>query len=168
MAKFSTIKFKGIKYGNPLIGMPIPWPLAVMPQDIWPDMGMVFLPMTGQAFNSTTYPKLALAYPSLIITDMRADFIRGWDNGRGVDSGRALLTAQGDAIRNITGSLSVISEPSGAGGAFRSTENNVNLTINGGSPYGRNIHNFDASRVVPTATENRPRNTAFNYIVRAA
>ncbi|EPE2515363.1 phage tail protein, partial [Escherichia coli] len=27
---------------------------------------------------------------------------------------------------------------------------------------------FDASRVVPTANENRPRNLAFNYIVRAA
>ncbi|WP_050188746.1 hypothetical protein [Salmonella enterica] len=27
---------------------------------------------------------------------------------------------------------------------------------------------FDASRVVPTANENRPRNIAFNYIVRAA
>ncbi|ELL4086293.1 phage tail protein, partial [Salmonella enterica] len=26
----------------------------------------------------------------------------------------------------------------------------------------------DASRIVPTANENRPRNIAFNYIVRAA
>lgn len=142
------------------VGAPIPWPAAVPPSG--------FLAMTGQSFSSTTYPKLALAYPTLVLPDMRAEFIRGWDAGRGIDSGRALLSAQSDAIRNITGSLNVISEPSGASGAFRSTENNVNLIVNGGAPYGRNIHTFDASRVVPTAADNRPLNISFNYIVRAA
>lgn len=70
------------------VGSPIPWPTAVPPTG--------FLAMTGQSFSSTTYPRLALAYPTLVLPDMRAEFIRGWDGGRGVDPSRVLLSSQGD------------------------------------------------------------------------
>lgn len=81
-------------YGSALIGVPIDWPLAQMPQDIWPDCGMVFLSCAGQSFNKTTYPIAAQLYPSGVMPEIRGEFVRAWDNGRGVDAGRALLSAQ--------------------------------------------------------------------------
>lgn len=146
------------------VGAPIPWPQAVPPTG--------FIVMTGQSFSATAYPQLALAYPSLVLPDMRADFIRGWDNGRGVDSGRSLLSHQGDAIRNITASVSSLYSPSKAAtGAFTISSfgnSPAKIGVIGGDPGDNAAINFNASSVVPTAAENRPSNTAFNYIVRAA
>lgn len=144
------------------VGAPIPWPTAVPPSG--------FLAMTGQSFSPLTYPKLALAYPALVLPDMRAEFIRGWDNGRGVDTGRMILTNQGDTIRNIIGFINLAGAVSvaGATGAFYpSTSADSNPTT--GAPNGQTDDIFfDVSRVVPTSSENRPRNISFNYIVRAA
>lgn len=159
----------GLGAGAPPIGIPFFWPLAAMPNtvmDEWSDM--VFLKPNGASFSAATYPKLAKVWTGLVIPDMRGEFPRIWDDGRGVDSGRTLLSAQGDATRNITGSLyGVVNYQSGAAtGAFTnpSSGNSVNLTT-GQSGVGN--PNFDASRVVPTANENRPRNIAFNFLVRA-
>src|SRR5690606_21294050 len=41
----------------------------------------------------------------IVLPDLRGEFVRGWDNGRGVDSGRDFGTDQGDAIRNITATI---------------------------------------------------------------
>ncbi|EKP0300191.1 hypothetical protein OD808_01975 [Aeromonas veronii] len=82
------------QYGAPMIGVPIDWPLAQMPQDIWPDCGMVFLSCAGQSFNKLTYPLAAQLYPSGVMPEHRGEFSRGWDNGRGVDPGRQLLSYQ--------------------------------------------------------------------------
>ncbi|HGJ5877945.1 MAG TPA: phage tail protein, partial [Arsenophonus nasoniae] len=119
-------------------------------------------------------PKLLIAYPSGKLPDLRGEFIRGWDAGRKVDTGRNILSAQGDAIRNITGRIGYArhggTEPPIAGGegAFRRDSNhNVNIANGRGDDWG-SVMSFNASRVVPTANENRPRNIAFNYIVREA
>ena len=146
------------------VGAPIPWPTSAPPAG--------FLAMTGQSFSSATYPKLALAYPALVLPDMRAEFIRGWDNGRGVDTGRVLLAAQGDAQQNITGTFGVnVSGMYSVGsGAFALAGSSVLMapsTVANPDPTFTQI-NIDASRQVRTAIENRPRNKAFNYIVRAA
>jgi hypothetical protein len=157
-------------FGAYPVGAPIPWPTAVPPDG--------FLAMTGQSFSATTYPLLALAYPALVLPDMRAEFVRGWDNARGIDAGRVLLSAQGDAIRNITGAITPttndvntsyipVHSPSGAI-TSRATYVTAALTTGGGSITRPAGISFDASLVVPTATENRPRNRSFNYIVRAA
>ncbi|HGF3905816.1 TPA: phage tail protein, partial [Escherichia coli] len=50
--------------------------------------------------------------------------------------------------------------------ALRNTIGNTTIIPN--TPNNPHLVNFDASRVVPTASENRPRSIAFNYIVRAA
>lgn len=68
------------------VGSPIPWPKSVPPTG--------FLAMAGQSFNPSTYPKLALVYPSGYLPDMRGEFIRGLDSGRGKDSGRTVISAQ--------------------------------------------------------------------------
>lgn len=156
------------------VGAPIPWPTAVPPSG--------FLAMTGQSFSATTYPKLALAYPSLVLPDMRAEFIRGWDNGRGVDSGRALLSAQGDAARALTGSFTFVDQQSSYGGgdvfsgAFSGSNNALSRTISTSSIVNASasvlarysVVNFNTAAVTPTSTEYRPRNITFYYIVRAA
>lgn len=151
------------------VGAPIPWSLAAPPSG--------FLIMTGQSFSAITYPKLAVAYPGLVLPDMRAEFIRGWDNARGVDTGRAILSAQTDAIRNITGAIGFTDDDSSnapkvlASGAFTIRSGTLKPSMTGtvGTPSTTEyLADFNASAVVPTAPENRPRNIAFNYIVRAA
>lgn len=157
------------KYGAPLIGELIEWPLEQLPHEVWPDCGMEFIPYMAQTFDGAKYPLLSQLHPTNVLpADMRAYVARGWDNGRGVDTGRALMSTQGDAIRNITGTLSgVVNYQSGAAsGAFTnpSSGNSVNLAA-GQSGVGN--PSFDASRVVPTAAENRVKTVAWNFIVRA-
>ncbi|EQX79724.1 DNA-invertase lambdoid prophage e14, partial [Escherichia coli UMEA 3199-1] len=48
----------------------------------------------GAAFSAEEYPELAKAYPTNKLPDLRGEFIRGWDDGRGIDAGRALLSLQ--------------------------------------------------------------------------
>ncbi|ENF3515926.1 tail fiber protein [Escherichia coli] len=159
----------GLGEGSALpVGVPVPWPSATPPTG--------WLKCNGAAFSAEDYPNLAKAYPTLKLPDLRGEFIRGWDGGKGVDSGRTLLSAQGDAIRNITGVVgySSIGDSQGllgyVSGAFSASESKAPaLSAASASGYQRSLYaNFNASAVVPTANENRPRNIAFNYIVRAA
>ncbi|MBW9592527.1 phage tail protein [Citrobacter freundii] len=148
------------------VGLPLPWPQAT-PPDGW-------LKCNGAAFDKAKYPKLAVAYPSGSLPDLRGEFLRGWDDGRGVDVSRALLSSQGDAIRDITGQLfgvcsTAISQENAndyVKGAFSAGARTGSATL-GASTYRYDAY-FAASNVVPTAKENRPRNVAYNYIVRAA
>ena len=154
----------GLGEGSALpVGVPVPWPSATPPTG--------WLKCNGAAFSSEMYPNLAKAYPTNKLPDLRGEFIRGWDDGRGVDAGRQLLSSQGDAIRNIEGfadggigmSFDAIRGAFYDAGTRSARMPNNTTTIDKTDDLG-----FDASRVVPTANENRPRNIAFNYIVRAA
>ena len=143
------------------IGIPLPYPLATAPTG--------FLKCNGSSFSTTTYPLLAAAYPSGVLPDMRANAIRGWDDGRGIDTGRALLSEQLDALQNFTGTMIDMitsSNPSGTG--VFSITNNISGYTDQTVRSGRIInYKFDPSLVARTATETRMRNIAFNYIVRA-
>ena len=156
--------------GAPAIGIPFFWPSSAMPNTVmneWADM--VFLKFNGATFSATTYPKLAMVIPSLTLTEARGEFPRIWDDGRGVDSGRGLLSAQGDAIRNITGRVdnAVTSAKNSYLGAMQYQGSSYISVQSGGVNVDAMNISFDASRVVPTASENRPRNIAFNFLVRA-
>ncbi|HGC2311648.1 TPA: phage tail protein [Escherichia coli] len=160
----SVLDYLGLGEGSALpVGVPVPWPLETPPTG--------WLKCNGAAFSSEKYPKLAKAYPINKLPDLRGEFIRGWDDGRGVDAGRQLLSSQGDAIRNIEGFAD-----GGIGmsfdairGAFYDAGTRSARMPNNTTDIGKTDDlGFDASRVVPTANENRPRNIAFNYIVRAA
>ncbi|HCO5160080.1 TPA: tail fiber protein [Escherichia coli] len=166
----------GLGAGTPAIGIPFFWPLAAMPNtvmDEWSDM--VFLKPNGASFSAATYPKLAKVWPGLVIPDMRGEFPRIWDDGRGVDSGRALLSYQGDASRNITGSFggttnndtcSVLGQGAGvfANGTSLVTPTNGSVIGSATRPVTMTL---DISRQVPTASEFRPRNFALNFLIRA-
>ncbi|MCS0535915.1 phage tail protein [Citrobacter portucalensis] len=159
-----------VQSAPPPIGIPFFWPVSAMPNTVVPEWSSnVFLKMNDATFSASTYPALARVWPGLKLTDCRGEFLRIWDDGRGVDGGRALLSAQSDAIRNITGNVGVYSDGllTYASGAFSlgPSASNKNNPISGG---GANAYaTFDASKVVPTASENRPRNVAFNLLVRA-
>ncbi|WP_097411973.1 phage tail protein [Escherichia coli] len=154
----------GLGEGSALpVGVPVPWPSATPPTG--------WIKCNGAAFSAEEYPELAKVYPTNKLPDLRGEFIRGWDDGRGVDAGRQLLSSQGDAIRNIEGfadggigmSFDAIRGAFYDAGTRSARMPNNTTTIDKTDDLG-----FDASRVVPTANENRPRNIAFNYIVRAA
>ncbi|VAF79093.1 Tail Collar domain-containing protein [Enterobacter hormaechei] len=142
-----------------------------MPNTVMPEWAnMVFLKFNGATFSAATYPKLALVWPGLKLTESRGEFVRIWDDGRGVDSGRALLSAQSDAQQAITGQFVDVTMGvnASAAGAFEMTQ----LTptgLNAGTMSTFNQKNvyFDSSKVNRTAAENRPRNIAFNLLVRA-
>lgn len=79
-----------------------------MPNELFPSMaGMVFLKSNGATFSSMLYPKLAQVYPGLVLTDLREEFIRGWDDRRGVDCGRKILSRQGHAFMDHAHNLQI-------------------------------------------------------------
>lgn len=128
----------------------------------------------GSAVSRTTYAKLfskigthyggGNGSTTFTLPDLRGVFLRGWDAGRGLDGGRSIGTWQDDAIRNIYGSgvgRDVSSQPSGAFYPVGSTPYAGYGGTNG------SFIGFDASRVVPTANENRPRNISLAVYIYA-
>lgn len=174
VTKFTNALISNLRLGAgaPAIGIPFFWPSSAMPNTVmteWADM--VFLKFNGATFSATTYPKLALVFPGLALTESRGEFVRIWDDGRGVDTGRSLLSAQGDSLQNMTGSIFGVAhfQNNQANGVFNYTDIPGVLTNFASGATGNAVtnHTFDASRVARTSTETRPRNIAFNFLVRA-
>ena len=83
----------GLGEGSALpVGIPVPWPSATPPTG--------WLKCNGAAFSAEEYPELAKAYPTNKLPDLRGEFIRGWDDGRGIDTGRSILSIQGYATED--------------------------------------------------------------------
>ena len=156
------------------VGVPLPWPTNQPPAG--------WLECNGSTFDKNKFPKLAVVYPTGKLPDLRGVFIRGKDNLRGLDPYRDILSYQDDAIRNIKGGLPTGNFKALLGHAkiAAGDKNGAILTQSAGDDYIASsasstnprqlrwmFFDFDASRVVPTANENRPRNVAFNYIVKA-
>ncbi|MEG9538394.1 phage tail protein [Pantoea piersonii] len=172
----------GLGEGSALpVGVPVPWPSATPPNG--------WLKCNGAAFNAATYPALAKAYPSLKLPDLRGEFIRGWDDGRGVDAGRALLSNQSStairsAILDYVGNDTNEAASLAIGVAFDNADMTTttqpatgktpsNQVIPAGNPDS-GIPGTVSTAAVSTTTgwswwfSVRPRNITFNYIVRAA
>ena len=167
------LTYLGLGEGSALpVGVPVPWPSATPPTG--------WLKCNGAAFSAEEYPELAKAYPTNKLPDLRGEFIRGWDDGRGVDNGRGLLTLQDGAIVSHNHYW----------GIWTSRTNDQTLESFTGTTILKQITplspaiDFDnypipnpaiteggvvAATTKPAgANETRPRNVAFNYIVRAA
>ncbi|MGO0725185.1 phage tail protein, partial [Citrobacter freundii] len=153
------------KYGAPMIGELIEWPSDKMPNEIYPDMKMEFIPYIGQSFDPVKYPLLATLHPNLRLpADMRAEVARGWDWGRGIDAGRVLMSAQDDAMQRITGELTDMCSGDSlqATGALTITAKPAQhwyaaATVSSAYLYYRAI-GFDNASVARTANENRMKN----------
>ncbi|HGU5881293.1 TPA: phage tail protein [Escherichia coli] len=157
------LTYLGLGEGSALpVGVPVPWP-SVTPPTGW-------LKCNGAAFSAEEYPELAKAYPSGKLPDLRGEFIRGWDDGRGVDTGRAILSAQEwltgshcHYIRSWDAWNNTVLEPNDRqGDSLLSTDN----AVQEGAINGR--FNSQYRTEFSGGNETRPRNIAFNYIVRAA
>ncbi|WP_445496721.1 phage tail protein [Photorhabdus sp. SF281] len=151
-------KFKGKKRilteddVNTPVGPPIPWPQPNPPSG--------YLTCNGQAFNKSLYPQLAAAYPSGTLPDLRGEFIRGWDDGRGVDSGRGILSYQAGQAP-VSAIAGYWDNDNWKNGKHRETGFSAATGTNNGG-WHNIIQEYENQR------ETRPRNIAFNYIVRAA
>lgn len=123
-----------------------------------------WLECDGSDVSRTTYAGLFAAIGTTFgsgdgsttfgLPDLRGEFVRGWDNGRGVDSGRAHGSAQSDALKSHTHDLSIL--------VGTSDTSRIATTADGGT--GDSGHN-------PTATatggaETRPRNIALMYCIK--
>ncbi|EMF9609199.1 phage tail protein [Escherichia coli] len=191
LGKTSTqgvLDYLGLGDGSALpVGVPVPWPSATPPTG--------WLKCNGAAFSAEEYPELAKAYPTNKLPDLRGEFIRGWDDGRGVDAGRALLSLQDDSfeahrhesffyagisrnetpLKNLPSSDEMLTlssttnalSPDGIDATNSLIGNDdYNCLIEGNKNNKRTATGLRTSIV--GAAETRPRNISFNYIVRAA
>ena len=157
------------------VGVPLPYPSATPPTG--------WLKCNGAVFDKVKYPGLAAVFPSGNLPDLRGEFIRGWDDSRGIDNGRALLSSQGHSLRDHshnqqvwTGSNTTSSTIGQAGSyAPLATGGDGGIAYTDREPQSlpsavraigtRGVASDNAANI---GTETRPRNIAFNYIVRAA
>ncbi len=162
------------------VGAPIPWPSDTVPSG--------YALMQGQTFDKSAYPKLAAAYPSGVIPDMR-----GWTIKGKPASGRAVLSQEQDGIKSHTHSASASSTDLGTKttSSFdygtKSTNNigahthSVSGTAASAGAHahtvgiGAHTHSVAIGSHGHTITvnaagnaENTVKNIAFNYIVRLA
>lgn len=143
------------------IGSIVGWPLETPPEN--------WLECNGQ--STAAYPELAALIGSTV-PDSRGEFIRSWDNGKGIDPGRAILSQQGEAYLDHSHS---ISDPGHLHGIL---ESNAGTGTDGGD-----INVFDFNGPTSTSnektgisgtnasttggTETRPRNISWMQIIRA-
>ncbi|HHJ2841348.1 TPA: phage tail protein [Escherichia coli] len=169
------LAYLGLGEGSALpVGVPVPWPSATPPTG--------WLKCNGAAFSAEEYPELAKAYPTNKLPDLRGEFIRGWDDGRGIDNGRSLLTVQGyateDHAHGLPSRSTIVTDAtinfyfdeswvnSGTDIIKRGNTNDAGLPA---PDYGTfKTYKQSVAGLGAAASETRPRNIAFNYIVRAA
>lgn len=130
-----------------------------------------WIEMNGQ--STSAYSELAAIYGSTL-PDLRGEFVRGWDNGRGVDSGRTLKGFQNHQLQSIVGSVGLHGTNSATtitstSGVFYSSGSNSAYHTNEATPGATSLKNikFDSSRVANSGSETRPRSIALMYIVKA-
>ncbi|HCP6388614.1 TPA: tail fiber protein [Escherichia coli] len=168
----------GLGEGSALpVGAPVPWPSETPPTG--------WLKCNGAAFSAEEYPELAKAYPTNKLPDLRGEFIRGWDDSRGIDTGRSLLSGQAatfirTALQDYYGYD--LNTNVKVGIAFATADSVITVGNPANPKAGNNSDYVPASSdnsitgTQRTAEDNftgawismRPRNLSFNYIVRAA
>lgn len=145
--KINNVDFDGTSditvTDDALTYMPIPYPKSSPPSG--------YLAMMGQAISESTYPKLYALYGA-VLPDMRSQFLRGLDYGKGIDEGRIVLSLQEDMLKSHNHGIPPSNAVPGVGIGFQGSNfqfiNNKTTDYTGG-------------------TETRPKNIAFLYIVKA-
>ena len=152
-----VLNYLGLGEGSALpVGVPIPWPSATPPGG--------WLKCNGATFDKAKYPQLAKVYPTGKLPDLRGVFIRGWDDGRGIDTSRALLSEQQPKVGQFWA----------RGTTYTVSPGSIYITdaiLIGQSPSSVAVNNDSGASenyVEVTPVDTRPINNAFNYIVRAA
>lgn len=120
-----------------------------------------WLQCDGTAISRAAYAKLFAAIGTTFgvgngtttfnLPDLRGEFIRAWDDGRGVDAARAFGSTQADEFEAHTHDVLYHSGGSSSAGTYLSSNTATNATYTTSSTGG---------------TETRPRNVALNYIIK--
>ena len=117
--------------------------------------------------------------------DLRGQFVRGWDNSAGVDSGRSFASSQTDQNKNhthttdsqsLTGSVSHLSatlaqNPGSASGVFSKGSSASAVGAPSGGSGSAAALGFDGthSHTISSSgggTEARPKNIALMYVIK--
>ena len=163
----SILLSKNDESGVP-IGTVIAWPVNSLPQE-----SGTWLECNGQ--SCAAYPKLVAVLGRSTVPDYRGLFLRGYGSRTSTHYGTVthqsgnLGELQGDAIRNITGRVRISADgPQGVSEGALYDDNSLGDNRRGSTSGDNTTVRLDASRVVPTANENRPINTAVKYLIKAA
>ena len=160
-----------------------------------------YLECNGDAVSRTTYAALfavigttygSTSGSNFRVPDLRGEFVRGWDHGRGVDSERSIATSQGSqfaqhkhsagtlnvANKSLTGTATDISETfqvgstsgifgKGANGTGPLTPSSADTSVTGTLTINASHdHTFTGSTGSRGGSESRPRNIAMMYIIK--
>ena len=142
-----------------------------------------WLECDGSAVSRTTYAGLFAvigttfgvgdASTTFNLPDLRGEFIRGWDNFRGVDNERSFASSQLDQMQRIFGEFSQANRGGDSrdfSGAFTRTQKANDVLTNGSNPANKvtfDSANSPNARVSSTTDgETRPRNIALLYIIK--
>ena len=111
-----------------------------------------YIECNGQ--STSGYTALAALYGSNV-PDLRGEFVRGWDNGRGVDTGRTILSSQSHQFQDHKHTYNYWNQGSfGPANAAQRADTATNgLTTNNASNGNR-------------GAETRPRNVSLMYIIK--
>ena len=129
-----------------------------------------WLKANGAAVSRTTYAGLFTAIGTTFgagdgsttfnLPDMRGEFARGWDDGRGVDSGRVFGSAQSDAFQGHWHGINVSSTVVGNNGGGGVGTGNLRADGVGTAAQARAVSTNGTDGTPRTAAETRPRNIA--------
>ncbi|MGE5452421.1 MAG: tail fiber protein [Acidobacteriota bacterium] len=122
-----------------------------------------WLECNGQ--STAGYPALA-ALIGANVPDLRGEFVRGWDHGKGTDPSRSIGSLQADEIKQTTGSFGNVIADLGGGGSgalsVGSTGGRYAVTPDGGG--GQQYKSINLS--IGSGSETRPRNVALMYCIK--
>lgn len=129
-----------------------------------------YLECNGASLSRTTYSTLfsiiGTTYGSndsntFKIPDLRGEFVRGFDNGRGVDRGRSFGSFQFDAFQGHWHSFSTVFMPQSGSATHCMSSRSGTLNDRVKSPISDGVHGNPR-----TASETRPRNISLKYIIK--
>ena len=122
-----------------------------------------FLECNGAAVSRSTYATLFSTISTTFgagdgsstfnLPDLRGEFIRGWDNSRGVDSGRSLGSTQADELKAHTHTY--VDQQNDASGGYRWWKGGDNDCVAA-----------DKQTESTGGSETRPRNVALMYVIK--
>lgn len=138
--------------GGAPVGSILCWPIATPPtgwlecngsdisRSVYADLFAVIDDNYGIGNGTTTFN----------LPDLRGEFVRGWDNAKGTDGGRAIGSFQGQQIQQHFHTVPALNISVGTGGATQSVLSGI-ANVNTGNTGG---------------TETRPRNIAMMFIIK--